>query len=195
MELEPDLSLVEEGVRLILRGLGEDLGREGLRDTPSRVARMLAELTSGMRENALAHLEGAVEAPGGGLVVVRSLPFYSLCEHHLLPFFGRAHVAYLPPPGGRVAGVSKVARAVESVSKKLQVQERMTEEIATLLEGALFPEGVMVVLEAEHLCMSMRGVRKPGHLMVTAAARGRFEKDSALRREVLGLLLGRPPGD
>jgi GTP cyclohydrolase IA len=182
-----DFDRVEQGVRLILEGIGEDLQREGLRETPTRVARMWEEITAGLRtdpaEVLLVFEEGHDE-----MVMVRDIPLYSLCEHHLLPFIGKAHVAYVPNERGQLTGLSKLARLVEGLSKRLQVQERLTAEIADELTRRLDPRGAMVVIEAEHLCMSMRGVRKPGAITVTSAVRGQFRDSLSTRMEAMNLI-------
>jgi GTP cyclohydrolase IA len=182
-----DFDRVEQGVRLILEGIGEDLQREGLRETPTRVARMWEEITAGLRtdpaEVLLVFEEGHDE-----MVMVRDIPLYSLCEHHLLPFVGKAHVAYVPNERGQLTGLSKLARLVDGLSKRLQVQERLTAEIAEELMRHLDPRGAMVVIEAEHLCMSMRGVRKPGAITVTSAVRGQFRDSMSTRMEAMNLV-------
>ncbi len=170
----------------LLRALGEDVSREGLMGTPERVARMYAELLSGRDEDLAALLAVGYEETHEELVVVRDISFHSLCEHHLLPFFGAAHLAYLP--AGRVAGASKLLRVVEAVSRRLQLQERLTNDIAEALEQGLRPRGVAVIVQAEHLCMSMRGVRKPGARMRTYATRGLFQNDPLERANVLQVL-------
>ena len=187
---------VEQAVRAILGAIGEDPDREGLRATPQRVARMMDELFSGVGLDAADAIDTIFEMPvgedpegdleegaEGGLVVLRELPFFSMCEHHLLPFFGRAHVGYVPR--GKIAGASKLARALEVVARRPQVQERMTQELAEAVYRSLQPDGVAVVLEAEHLCMSMRGVRKPGSMVVTSASRGAFASGVIDRRDFL----------
>jgi GTP cyclohydrolase IA len=182
-----DMAKVERGVRLILEGIGEDLDRVGLRETPTRVARMWEEVTAGLRsdptEVLLVFEEGHDE-----MVMVRDIPLYSLCEHHLLPFIGKAHVAYVPNERGQLTGLSKLARLVDGLSKQLQVQERLTAEIAEALMRHLDPRGAMVVIEAEHLCMSMRGVRRPGAVTVTSAVRGQFRDSMSTRMEAMNLI-------
>ena len=187
---ELDLEKVARGIRLVLEGVGEDPERAGLRETPRRVAQMYAELTAGMREDPQRHV---IPLPGDKhdeMVIVRDIHFASLCEHHLAPFMGRCHIAYIPK-GGRIVGLSKLARLVESFARRLQVQERLTSEIADLLFDGLKPLGVMVVMEAEHTCMSLRGVRKPGALTITSAIRGGFRKDPRTRAEAMALIRGR----
>ncbi len=184
-----DLNLISDAVAQILKAIGEDPDREGLRETPQRVARMYAEIFSGLATDPAAAI-GSVftEQPHEEIVMMRDIPFYSMCEHHLVPFHGRAHVAYLPK--GKVTGLSKLARLVEIFAKRPQMQERLTTQVADTLMEALEPHGVMVVVEAEHLCMSMRGVRKPGAETVTSAVRGTFASNPATRAEALSLLTG-----
>jgi GTP cyclohydrolase I len=181
-----DTSRIKKAVAEILLAIGEDLNREGLRDTPARVARMYSELVSGMREDPEIHFRSVFTESYDEIVLLRDIPFYSLCEHHLLPFIGSAHVAYLPT--GRVLGVSKLARIVDSFAKRLQCQERLTGQIADLIMDRLKPMGVAVVLEASHSCMTIRGIKKPGSTMVTSALRGIFRKDPRSRNEILSLL-------
>ncbi len=177
---------IEQAVKTILEEIGEDITREGLRDTPARVARMYRELFSGMDVDPASVLSAEFEEDHRELVIVRDIPFYSMCEHHLIPFFGHAHVGYVP--NGKVCGLSKLARLVEVVSKRPQLQERIVTTIADVLYKELEPLGVMVVIEAEHLCMSMRGIKKPGTVTVTSAIRGIFEDDHSLRSEFLCLI-------
>ena len=181
-----DTARIEKAVAEILLAIGEDLDREGLRDTPARVARMYRELVSGMHEDPELHLRSVFTESYDEIVLLRDIPFYSLCEHHLLPFIGSAHVAYLPT--GRVLGVSKLARIVDCFAKRLQCQERLTGQIADLIMDRLKPMGVAVVLEASHSCMTIRGIKKPGSTMVTSALRGIFRKDPRSRNEILSLL-------
>jgi GTP cyclohydrolase IA len=183
-----DLAKVEHGVRLILDGMGEDLGRPGMRDTPARVARMYEEITTGLREDPSEVLEVLVEEGHDEMVMVRDIPLYSICEHHLLPFIGKAHVAYVPNERGQITGLSKLARLVDGFAKRPQVQERLTTQIADALMKRLDPQGALVVLEAEHLCMSMRGVRKPGSITVTSAVRGVFRASMPTRMEAMNLI-------
>ncbi|TLS35925.1 GTP cyclohydrolase I FolE [Pseudalkalibacillus caeni] len=178
---------IQEAVRMILEAIGEDPDREGLIDTPKRVARMYEEIFQGMNQDPKEHFETIFGEEHEELVLVKDIPFFSTCEHHLVPFFGKAHVAYIPK-GGKVTGLSKLARAVEAVSRRPQLQERITSTIADSLVDSLSPYGVMVVLEAEHMCMTMRGVKKPGASTVTSAVRGIFENDAAARAEVLSLI-------
>jgi GTP cyclohydrolase I len=188
-----DLARIAAGVREVLAGVGEDPDREGLRDTPDRVARMYAEIFSGLFEDPGDHLTATFEADHDELVLVRDIQLYSVCEHHLLPWTGKAHVAYIPGDDGRVTGLSKLARLVEGYAKRPQVQERLTGQVADTLVRVLAPRGVLVVVEAEHLCMSMRGVQKPGATTVTSAVRGHFLTSAAARAEVLGFIQ-RPGG-
>ena len=179
---------IQRAVRELLIAIGEDPEREGLADTPERVARMYEEIAGGSDEDAREVLQTQFEESHQELVLMRDMPFYSLCEHHLLPFFGSAHVAYIPR--GKVVGISKLARAVDIFAKRPQVQERLTSQIADAIMEAVGAEGVAVVMRAEHLCMSMRGVRKPGTSIVTSALRGVFEASGRTRSEVLDLLQG-----
>jgi len=188
---EFDPARVAAAVRELLAAVGEDPERDGLRDTPERVARMYAEIFSGLREDPGEHLAATFEADHDELVLVKDIDLYSICEHHLLPWAGKAHVAYIPGEDGRVTGLSKLARLVEGYARRPQVQERLTTQVADAIERVLAPRGVFVVVEAEHLCMSMRGVRKPGALTVTSAVRGHFLTSPAARAEVLSLI-GRP---
>jgi GTP cyclohydrolase I len=183
-----DLGKVEHGVRLILEGIGEDLERDGVRDTPARVARMWQEITTGLRGDPTEVLQVVFEEGHDEMVMVRDIPLYSVCEHHLLPFVGKAHVAYIPNEQGKLTGLSKLARLVDGLSRRPQVQERLTAEIADALMSRLDPRGAMVVIEAEHLCMSMRGVRKPGAITVTSAVRGQFRDVLSTRMEAMNLI-------
>jgi GTP cyclohydrolase I len=183
-----DHATVAEGVRLILQGIGEDPARAGITDTPDRVARMYQELFAGIGRSPA---EVVTVIPGAGhdeMIMVHDIPLYSVCEHHLLPFVGKAHVAYVPNRDGRITGLSKIARLVDLLSKKPQVQERLTTEIADALDAALEPRGVFVMIEAEHLCMTMRGVKKPGSVTSTSAVRGVFRTDARTRTEAFELL-------
>jgi GTP cyclohydrolase I len=183
-----DLEKIERGVRLILEGIGEDLGRDGVRETPFRVARMWAEITTGVRRDPTEVLQVVVEEGHDDMVMVRDIPLYSICEHHLLPFVGKAHVAYIPNERGQLTGLSKLARLVDGLARRPQVQERLTTEIADAIVKRLDPRGAMVVIEAEHLCMSMRGVRKPGAITVTSAVRGQFRDYMSTRMEAMNLI-------
>ena len=180
-----DQEKIKQGVRLLLEGIGEDPSREGLADTPDRVARMYEEIFAGMEETAGEHLTRVFTAGNAGIVLERDITFFSTCEHHLMPFYGRAHIAYLPKD--RVVGLSKLARTVDVFARRPQIQEQMTGQIADAVMEYLQPGGVMVVLEAEHMCMTMRGVRKPGSSTVTLAVRGAFE-DAALQEQVYRML-------
>ena len=181
-----DQEKIRQGVRLLLEGIGEDLTREGLLETPDRIAKMCQQIYGGLYEDAGEHLSKQFQAVNNNLVLEKDIPFYSVCEHHLLPFFGKAHVAYIPD--GRVAGLSKLARTVEVFARRPQIQENMTAQIADALEEHLKPKGVMVMLEAEHLCMSMRGVEKPGTQTVTTIVRGVFAEDYALQQTFLQMV-------
>ena len=186
-----DLDRIAKAVREILEAIGEDPDRDGLVDTPERVARMYAEICSGIHQEPADHLEVTFEADHDEMVLVRDIPIYSLCEHHMVPFIGRAHVAYIPGRDGRITGLSKIARVVEGFSRRLQVQEKLTAQIADAVEGALEPRGVMVVIDAEHLCMSMRGVQKSGTTTITSAVRGLFRQSIATREEAMRFLIKR----
>ena len=192
-ESKMDLAKIEQGVRLILEGVGEDPEREGLLKTPERVARMYEECFAGLYEDPAVHFETTFDEHHEELVIVRDIPFYSMCEHHLAPFFGKAHVAYVPAKTGRICGISKLARLVDAYAHRPQVQERLTSQVADTLVEQLNPQGVIVIMEAEHLCMSMRGVKKPGSKTTTSAVRGIFESSerAATRAEALSLLMGR----
>ena len=183
-----DFPRLEAAVREILIAIGEDPDRDGLMRTPRRVAEMYAEIFSGLREDPAQHLIVTFEANHDEMVMVRDIPLYSCCEHHLVPFHGRAHVAYIPGNDGRITGLSKLARLVDGYAKRPQVQERLTTQIADAIVEVLQPRGAFVMIEAEHLCMSMRGVRKPGSLTVTSAVRGLFKDNAATRAEVMALL-------
>jgi GTP cyclohydrolase I len=185
-----DLKRVAEGVRLILEGIGEDPDRPGLRRTPERVAEMYAELTAGMREDPLQHLHPLPGDTHDEMVIVKDISIASICEHHLAPFVGKCHIAYIPK-NGRILGLSKLARLAETFARRLQVQERLTSDIANTLFEALNPLGVMVVIEAEHTCMTLRGVKKPGAITITSTVLGGFRKDSRTRAEAMALIKGR----
>ncbi|WP_445492189.1 GTP cyclohydrolase I FolE [Niallia sp. 03133] len=182
-----NLAQIEDAVKLILEAIGEDPNREGLLDTPSRVAKMYSEIFSGLQENPKEYFQTIFGEDHEELVLVKDIPFYSMCEHHLVPFFGLAHVAYIPR-NGKVTGLSKLARAVESVAKRPQLQERITTTVADTINDMLEPHGVMVVIEAEHMCMTMRGVNKPGTKTITTAVRGRYAESPESRAEVLSFL-------
>lgn len=183
-----DLARIEEAVREILSAIGEDPDRDGLERTPRRVAEMYAEVFSGLHEDPSRHLIVTFEANHDEMVLVRDIALYSMCEHHLVPFHGRAHVAYIPGVDGRITGLSKLARLVDGFAKRPQVQERLTTQIADAIVDVLQPRGAFVMIEAEHLCMSMRGVRKPGTLTLTSAVRGLFKDSAATRAEVMSLI-------
>ncbi len=180
-----DHARVQHLIRELLEAIGEDPHRDGLVDTPRRVADMYVELFEGLEVDPGEHLRVTFEASHDEMVMVRDIPFTSLCEHHLVPFMGLAHVAYLPGPEGRITGLSKMARLVEGFARRLQVQERMTTEIVEAMERELHPKGTIVVIEAEHFCMSMRGVKKAGSTTVTSAVRGVFRDDASYRAEAL----------
>ncbi|MDE6847408.1 MAG: GTP cyclohydrolase I FolE [Lachnospiraceae bacterium] len=175
-----DQKKIEEAVRLLLEGIGEDVTREGLADTPNRIARMYEEIFKGMDEDPAQHLSKTFAVDSNGIVVEKDITFYSTCEHHMLPFFGKVHIAYIPD--GRVVGLSKLARTVEVFARRLQIQEQMTTQIAEAIMDNLKPQGVIVMVEAEHMCMTMRGVAKPGSQTATMAARGCFEDNARLQQ-------------
>lgn len=186
-----NIEQIEKSVREILVAIGEDPERNGLLETPRRVAKMYEELFTGLQADPSEHLQVTFDEQHDEMVMVRDIPFTSLCEHHLVPFMGRAHVAYIPGEAGKITGLSKLARLVEGFARRLQVQERMTSQIADSLDEVLAPRGALVVIEAEHLCMSMRGVRKPGTVTVTSAVRGVFRTDVATRSEALQFIHNR----
>ena len=181
-----DREKIIAGAKLILEGIGEDLEREGLVETPERIARMYEEVFSGLGKDAEEILSKTFEVVNNDLVIEKDITYFSMCEHHIIPFYGKAHIAYIPR--GRVAGLSKLARTVELYAKKPQLQERLSSEIADSIMKYLDAEGVMVVVEGEHMCMTMRGVKKPGTKTVTTSYRGIFKEDATLRREVMMLL-------
>lgn len=181
-----DHEKIKEGVRLLLQGIGEDVNREGLKETPDRIARMYEEIYGGMGENAAEHLSKVFSVRNNEMVLEKDIVFYSTCEHHLMPFYGKAHVAYIPD--GKVVGLSKIARTVETYAKRLQIQEQMTGQIADAIMEHLAPQGVMVMLEAEHMCMTMRGIKKPGSKTVTVAVRGAFKEDAGLQEQFYNML-------
>ena len=181
-----DHEKIKQGVRLLLEGIGEDVDREGLLETPDRIARMCEQIFGGLQENPDIHLNKQFHATNNNLVLEKDITFYSVCEHHLLPFYGKAHVAYIPD--GRVAGLSKLARTVEVFARRPQIQENMTAQIADALEQYLKPKGVMVMIEAEHMCMTMRGVQKPGSKTVTTIVRGVFAEDYSLQQTFLQMV-------
>ncbi len=183
-----DRDIIERAVADILKAIGEDPNREGLQLTPERVADMYAEIFSGIGRDPKDEIDVVFELGHDEMIMVRDIPLHSHCEHHLVPFVGQAHVAYIPNEHGQITGLSKLARVVDVASRKPQVQERLTTEIADAIESALDPRGVLVVIEAEHLCMTMRGVRKPGSQTVTSAVRGIFRSNDATRAEAFGLI-------
>lgn len=184
----PDEARIEAAVRELLAAIGEDPDRDGLVKTPGRVARMYTEVTAGMREDPSDHLKTLFDADHDEIVLVRDIPFSSMCEHHMLPFMGVAHLGYIPGRGGKVVGLSKLARLVDGYAKRLQVQERLTTQIVNAIQEAMTPVGAIAVLEAEHLCMAIRGVQKPGTLTVTSAVRGLFRDDPRSRAEAMTLI-------
>ena len=183
-----DTERIERAVREILEAIGEDPDRDGLVRTPLRIAKMYEEIFAGLREDPSHHLTVTFEADHDEMVMVRDIPLHSMCEHHLVPFAGRAHVAYIPGSDGRITGLSKIARLVDGFAKRPQVQERLTTQIADALVEVLSPSGVLVLIEAEHFCMSMRGVKKPGSLTITSAVRGLFKTNAATRSEAMSLI-------
>lgn len=188
-EKNVDLKKIARGVKLILEGVGEDPERPGLKDTPQRVARMFSEILGGLKENPAKQLQAIQSERHDEMVLIKNIPLYSMCEHHLLPFAGVAHIAYIPK-AGRIVGLSKIARVVDILCRRLQIQERLTKQIADLIMEHLKPLGVMVVIEAEHMCMSMRGAKKPKSSTVTSALRGSFRTKSATRSEAMTLIKG-----
>lgn len=183
-----DQEKIKQGVRLILEGIGEDVNREGLKDTPDRIGRMYAEIFAGMDEDAREHLSRTFKAQNNNMVLEKDITFYSTCEHHLMPFYGKAHVAYIPD--GKVVGLSKLARTVEVYAKRPQLQEQLTAQVADALMDDLGAKGAMVMIEAEHMCMTMRGVKKPGSQTVTVVTRGAFDQDDKLQ-EMFFKMLGK----
>jgi GTP cyclohydrolase I len=186
-----DEAKIKKAVSLLIEGIGEDPQREGLLETPRRIAEMFTELFAGISQDPKEELKVGFEEGHREMVIVRDIPFYSMCEHHLLPFYGVAHVGYIPNKEGRVVGASKLARVVEIISKRPQLQERMTSAIADAIVEALKPDGVAVVIQAEHLCMIMRGIKKPGSALVTSALRGTFRSRTETRNEFFYLLQGK----
>ena len=184
-----DKKKIEEGVRLILEGIGEDINREGLLETPDRIARMYEELAAGYTDNASEHLKKRFHVDNNDMVMEKDIPFYSFCEHHMLPFYGKAPVAYIP--NGEVVGLSKIARTLEVFAKRFQLQERLTAQIADVFMEELKPYGVMVLIEAEHMCMTMRGIKKPGAKTVTVVTRGVFNEDEKLQNQFYRMLESR----
>lgn len=184
---EIDHKKIEQAITMILEAVGEDPTREGLIETPKRVAKMYAEMFEGLHQDPKEYFKTVFHEDHNEVVLVKDIPFHSMCEHHLVPFFGRAHIAYIPRDGV-VAGLSKLARAVETTSKRPQLQERITATVADTMMEMLNPEGVMVVIEAEHMCMTMRGIRKPGAITMTMVARGIYDTDHVKRSEILSLI-------
>lgn len=184
-----DQERIAAAVREVIAAIGDDAAREGLRETPERIARMYAQLFSGLAEDPLAVLQRGFEEDHKEMVVLKDIPFYSMCEHHFLPFHGAAHVGYVPE--GRIVGVSKLARVVDILARRPQMQERLTSQVADAIMEGLHPDGVAVVIEAEHLCMTMRGVQKPGARMITSAIRGGFRRRGVTRSEFLSLVQGK----
>lgn len=182
-----NLQKIEEAVKMILEAVGEDVNREGLLDTPKRVSKMYEEMFSGIHEDPREFFSTVFHEEHEEMVLVKDIPFHSMCEHHLVPFYGKAHVAYIPRDG-KVAGLSKLGRCVESVARRPQLQERITSTVADSIMEMLQPHGVYVMVEAEHMCMTMRGLKKPGSKTITTAARGNYENDEVLRREVISLI-------
>ena len=183
-----DKKLIEEGVRLILKGIGEDVQREGLIKTPQRVADMYEELFNGIGKDPAVELESLFDENHDEMIIVKDIPFYSVCEHHMVPFVGKAHIAYVPNKSGKIVGLSKLSRVLDIVSRRLQVQERLTTIVADTIMQKLKPRGTMVIIEAEHLCMSIRGVKKPNTVTVTSAVRGLFRENPASRAEAMALI-------
>ena len=181
-----DQKKVQEAIKLLLEGIGEDTDREGLKETPERIGRMYEEICGGMDQDAGEHLSKVFSVDNNEMVLEKDITFYSMCEHHLMPFYGKAHLAYIP--NGKVTGLSKLARTVEVYSRRPQIQERLTVQIADALERTLDPKGIMVMLEAEHTCMTMRGIKKPGSRTVTFAKRGLFDTDPALEERFFRML-------
>jgi len=186
-----DITKIQKAVSTIIEAIGDDPRREGLQGTPKRIADMYTELFAGLDVDAKTELTVRFEVGHREMVILRDIPFYSMCEHHILPFYGVAHVGYIPNKEGRVVGVSKLARVVEIFAKRLQLQERMTSQIADAIVEALQPDGVAVVVQAEHLCMTMRGIKKPGSNVITSATRGLFRSRAATRAEFLTLVQGK----
>lgn len=181
-----DQKKIQEAVKLLLEGIGEDVNREGLKETPARVARMYQELCAGMEQSPKEHLSKVFSCDNENVVIEKDITFYSTCEHHLMPFYGKVHIAYIP--NGRVVGISKLARTVEVYARRLQIQEQMTNQIAEAIEEYLGAKGVYVMVEAEHMCMSARGIKKPGSKTITFAAKGVFQENQALRQEITMLV-------
>jgi GTP cyclohydrolase IA len=180
--------MIEEGVKLILKGIGEDINREGLLQTPRRVADMYEELFCGIDKNPGDNLNYMFDENHDEIIIIKDIPFYSVCEHHMVPFFGKAHIAYVPNDSGKIIGLSKLIRVLDVVSRRLQVQERLTTIVADTIMEKIKPRGAMVIVEAEHLCMSLRGVKKPNTITITSAVRGLFRRNPASRAEAMSLI-------
>ncbi len=180
-----DKAKIEEAIKLLLEGIGEDADREGLKDTPERVARMYTELCAGMEQTPDKHLARTFTCDNDNVVIEKDITFYSTCEHHLMPFYGKVHIAYIP--NGKVVGISKLARTVEVYARRLQIQEQMTNQIAEAIERCLDAKGVLVMVEAEHMCMSARGIKKPGSKTITFSAKGVFEENDSFRSEIVSI--------
>ena len=183
-----DKKMIEEGVRLILKGIGEDASRDGLIRTPQRVADMYEELFSGIGKNPADELDSMFDEDHDEIIIIKDIPFYSVCEHHMVPFVGKAHIAYVPNDSGKIIGLSKLIRVLEIVSRRLQVQERLTTIVADTIMEKIKPKGTIVIVEAEHLCMSLRGVKKPNTITVTSSVRGLFRRNAASRAEAMSLI-------
>ena len=181
-----DYEKIKAGVELMLEGIGEDINREGLLETPDRIARMCAEIYGGLYEDASVHLKKQFTVERNDIVIEKDITFYSMCEHHLMPFYGKAHIAYIP--NGKVTGLSKLARTVDVYARRPQIQERLTVQIADALERVLDPKGIMVMLEAEHTCMTMRGIKKPGSKTITTVTRGEFKENMELQKQFLAMV-------
>lgn len=181
-----DLQKAERAIALLLEAIGEDSSRNGLRNTPRRVAKMYAEITSGYEDSPKTHLQTVFESSDTDIVIEKDIGFHSLCEHHMLPFFGKVHVAYIPD--GKVVGLSKLARVVETFARRLQIQEQLTNQIADSIEKELSPQGILVMIEAEHTCMTMRGIKKVGSKTVTVSSRGKIREDFALQRSIQDMM-------
>lgn len=185
-----DKEMIEEGVKLILKGIGEDINREGLLGTPKRVADMYEEIFGGIEKDPAEELDSMFDENHDEIIIVKNIPFYSVCEHHLVPFIGKAHIAYIPNKTGKIIGLSKLTRVFDIVARRPQVQERLTTIVANTIMRKIKPRGVMIIVEAEHLCMSMRGVKKPNTITVTSAVRGIFRENPASRAEAMALIKG-----
>ena len=183
-----DKKLIEQGINLILKGIGEDPSRQGLIGTPRRVAEMYEELFSGIGKDPSKELQPLFDEKHDEMIIVKDIPFYSVCEHHMIPFVGKAHIAYVPNKSGKIVGLSKLTRVLDVVSRRLQVQERLTTQVADIIMENLKPRGTMVIIEAEHFCMSIRGVKKPNTITITSAVRGLFRENPASRAEAMSLI-------